>query len=112
MCLSGFPPSTSLDGEVVSCKQDFLIGGNFRDFKIVLDGAEPIIRIQGLNRLGEPRRIGVLEVAKARTKSSSGMGLAAEGTRREQPPSCSPLEELTPGDETKFSRTKSVADDY
>ena len=78
MCLSGFPPSTSLASEVVSCKQDLLVGGNFRDFKIVLDGAEPIIRIQRLNGFGEAGWIGVLEVAKARTKSSSVIGLGSD----------------------------------
>ena len=75
MRLSGFPPSTGWAGEIVSGKQDHLVGWNFSNFKFVLDGAESIIRIKRLDRLGKPRRIGVLEVTKAGTISSSGVGL-------------------------------------
>jgi hypothetical protein len=48
----------------VSGIEHLFILSNSRILELVLDGAEPVIGIQGLGRLGEGRRVGVLEVPK------------------------------------------------
>ena len=64
MGLSGFPPSTSLAGQVVGGKQDLLVVGHSSDFKIILDGGQPVIGIEGLFDFGKAGWFSVLEVAE------------------------------------------------
>jgi hypothetical protein len=44
--------------------EHLLVLSNSRIFKLVLDGAEPIIGVQGFGGLGECWRVGVLKVSK------------------------------------------------
>jgi hypothetical protein len=46
-------------------EKNFLMLSHGSDFKVVLDGAEPIIRVEGSGALGQHRWIGVLEIPKA-----------------------------------------------
>ena len=57
--------------EIVGSKQDLLVVSNFSDFKVVLDGAEPIIGIQRLDGLSKLGWVGVLKAAEAILWSSS-----------------------------------------
>ena len=57
----------------MSGKQDFLVVGNSCDFKIILDGAGPVICIKGLVGFGKTGRFSVLEVAESRVLSSSAI---------------------------------------
>jgi hypothetical protein len=48
----------------VSGIEHLLILSNSRILKLVFDGTEPVIGIQGLGGFGEGRRVGVMEVPK------------------------------------------------
>jgi hypothetical protein len=48
----------------VSGIEHLLVLSNSRILELVLDGAEPVVGVQGFGGLGEGRRVGVLEVPK------------------------------------------------
>jgi hypothetical protein len=49
----------------VSGKKNFLLFSHSGDFKVVLDGAEPVVRVEGSGALGEHGWVSVLEIPKA-----------------------------------------------
>ena len=57
-------PNSSRSREVVSGKGDFFFIANTGDQQVVLDGAEPVIRIKWLDTLGKERWVGVLKVSQ------------------------------------------------
>jgi hypothetical protein len=59
------PPCSGGSREKVSGEKNFLVISYRGDFKVVFNGAEPIIRVEGSDTLGEHGRVGILKVPKA-----------------------------------------------
>src|SRR3954453_16597520 len=62
--LGSFPPGTSWSGKEMGCKGNLLPIVHTGNQLVVFNGAEPFVRIQGLNALGENRWVGVLKIPR------------------------------------------------
>jgi hypothetical protein len=65
--LDVLPPCSRWSGEKVGGKNYLLLFSNSSYLQVVLDGAEPVVSVEGCGALREHRRVGVLKVPKARS---------------------------------------------
>src|SRR3954462_1400370 len=60
--LGSFPPCTSWSSKEMGCKGNLIPIVHTGNQQVVFNGAEPVVRIKGLNALGENRWVGVLKI--------------------------------------------------